>query len=48
MTIFDRHFDESFPKRWREGLAESFHHVVSIATSGKTSRKNLFGWLGRI
>ncbi|NKW80701.1 transporter substrate-binding domain-containing protein [Ochrobactrum pecoris] len=48
LTIFDRRFDEGFPKRWREGLAESFHHVVSIATSGKTSRKNLFGWMGRI
>ncbi|PQZ29457.1 ABC transporter substrate-binding protein [Ochrobactrum vermis] len=48
LTIFDRRFDAGFPKRWREGLAESFHHVVSIATSGKTSRKNLFGWMGRI
>ena len=48
LTIFDRRFDEGFPKRWREGLAESFYHVVSIATSGKTSRKNLFGWVGRI
>ncbi len=48
LTIFDRRFDDSFPKRWREGLAESFYHVVSIATSGKTSRKNLFGWVGRI
>ncbi len=48
LTIFDRRFDEGFPKRWREGLAESFYHVVSVATSGKTSRKNLFGWVGRI
>ncbi len=48
LTIFDRRFDKGFPKRWREGLAESFYHVVSIATSGKTSRKNLFGWAGRI
>ncbi|MFQ0814775.1 ABC transporter substrate-binding protein [Brucella anthropi] len=48
LTIFDRRFDEAFPKRWREGLAENFYHVVSIATSGKTSRKNLFGWMGRI
>ncbi len=48
LTVFDRQFDSGFPKRWREGLAESFYHVVSIATSGKTSRKNLFGWVGRI
>ncbi|MDH7787591.1 polar amino acid transport system substrate-binding protein [Ochrobactrum sp. 19YEA23] len=48
LTLFDRHFDQNFPKRWREGLAESFYHVVSIATSGKSSRKNLFGWMGRV
>jgi ABC-type amino acid transport substrate-binding protein len=48
LTLFDRRFDENFPKRWREGLAESFYHVVSIATSGKSSRKNLFGWIGRV
>jgi ABC-type amino acid transport substrate-binding protein len=47
MTLFDRRFDEEFPRRWRDGLAESFYHVMSIATSGKTSRKNLFGWAGR-
>lgn len=48
MTLFDRRFDPEFPKRWREGFAESFHHVMSIATSGRASRKNLFGWVGRI
>lgn len=47
MTLFDRRFDADFPRRWREGLAESFYHVMSIATSGKTTRKNLFGWIGR-
>ncbi|WP_323455109.1 transporter substrate-binding domain-containing protein [Rhizobium sp. Root491] len=48
-TLFDRKFDPEFPKRWHEGAAESFHHVISIATKGKTSgRKNLFGWIGRI
>lgn len=47
-TIFDRKFDPAFPRRWREGIAESFYHVMSIATSGRTSRKNLFGWVGRI
>lgn len=48
LTLFDRRFDEHFPRRWVEGLAESFYHVVSLATSGKSSRKNLFGWAGRI
>lgn len=47
-TVFDRKFDPGFPKRWPEGIAESFYHVMSIATSGKASRKNLFGWMGRI
>lgn len=48
LALFDRKFDPNFPRRWREALAESFYHVVSIAVSGKTTRKNLFGWIGRI
>ncbi|MBV7486343.1 transporter substrate-binding domain-containing protein [Bordetella sp. BOR01] len=46
-TIFDRKFDPGFPRRWRDGIAESFYHVMSIATSGRTVRKNLLGWMGR-
>jgi polar amino acid transport system substrate-binding protein len=49
MTLFDRHFDKDFPSRWRDGFAESFYSVMSVATSGRPpSRKNLFGWVGRI
>jgi ABC-type amino acid transport substrate-binding protein len=48
LTFFDRRFDPDFPRRWRDGVAESFHHVMSIATSGRAARKNLFGWAGRI
>lgn len=49
VTLFDRQFDKDFPRRWRDGLAESFYTVMSVATSGKPpSRKNLFGWVGRI
>lgn len=49
LTLFDRRFDKSFPQSWREGIAESFYTVMSVATSGKPpSRKNLFGWAGRI
>jgi polar amino acid transport system substrate-binding protein len=49
LTLFDRRFDKSFPQRWRDGLADSFYSVMSVATSGKPpSRKNLFGWIGRI
>lgn len=48
-TLFDRRFDASFPKRWRDGMAESFYTVMSIVTSGRPPvRKNLFGWLGRV
>jgi polar amino acid transport system substrate-binding protein len=49
LTLFDRRFDPAFPRRWREGIAESFYAVMSVATSGRIpSRKNLFGWIGRI
>lgn len=48
MTVFDRKFDKEFPKDWRDGLAESFYQVVMMLTSGKLTRKNLFGWIGRI
>lgn len=49
LTLFDRRFDKSFPARWRDGIAESFYTVMSVATSGRPpARKNLFGWLGRI
>lgn len=49
LTLFDRRFDQSFPRRWRDGMAESFYAVMSVATSGRPpARKNLFGWVGRI
>jgi len=49
LTLFDRQFDKNFPRRWPDGIAESFYTVMSVATSGKPpSRKNLFGWVGRI
>ncbi|WP_374786296.1 substrate-binding periplasmic protein, partial [Paenochrobactrum gallinarii] len=48
-TLFDRQFDKNFPRSWRDGIAESFYTVMSVATSGKpAARKNLFGWIGRI
>lgn len=48
-TAFDRRFDPDFPKRWRDGLAESFYTVMKVVTSGTPpERKNLFGWIGRI
>ena len=49
LTLFDRHFDKNFPRRWRDGIAESFYTVMLISSSGRpTARKNLFGWVGRI
>jgi len=49
LTLFDRYFDRDFPRRWRDGVAESFYTVMSVATSGRPpARKNLFGWVGRI
>lgn len=49
MTLFDRRFDRDFPRRWRDGVAESSYTVMSVATSGRSpARKNLFGWAGRI
>ncbi|MBZ8135186.1 transporter substrate-binding domain-containing protein [Afifella sp. IM 167] len=48
-TLFYRRFDKNFPTRWRDGFAEGFYAVMSIATSGRASiSKNYFGWLGRI
>lgn len=48
ITLFYRRFDSEFPNRWQEGIAEGFYTVMSLLTSGKTGRKNLFGWIGRI
>ena len=48
LTVFDRKHDREFPREWGDGLAESFYHVMSVATSGKTSRKMMFGSAGRV
>lgn len=48
LALFYRRFDCSFPRSWHEGLAESFYEVMSVATSGKVTRANAFGWIGRI
>lgn len=48
LTIFDRFFDEEFHKEWHKGFIESFYHVISVTTSGKTSHKRMFGVYGRI
>ncbi|MDQ8727986.1 transporter substrate-binding domain-containing protein [Bradyrhizobium sp. LHD-71] len=48
LTIFDRWFDTDFHRRWRDGLADNFYHVTSLATKGEAERKNILGWIGRI
>ena len=49
LTVFDRHFDKSFPRRWRDGIAESFYAVMLLVTKGALpSRAKLFGWYGRV
>ncbi len=48
LTLFDRKFDPNFPRRWRDGAAESFVSVMSIAAGKATGRKNVFGWIGRV
>ncbi|MDX3927462.1 MAG: transporter substrate-binding domain-containing protein [Shinella sp.] len=48
LALFYRRFDKGFPRSWHEGLAESFYEVMSVATSGKVTRPNALGWLGRI
>ena len=49
LTTIDRRFDEEFPREWQKGLADSFYHVMSIATSGKSpTHKQMFGVFGRI
>jgi ABC-type amino acid transport substrate-binding protein len=48
-TIFHRRFNQDFPAGWRDGLAEGFYSVMSIAASGRAPvNKNYFGWMGRI
>ncbi|ODA67404.1 Glutamine-binding periplasmic protein precursor [Methyloligella halotolerans] len=48
-TLFYRRYDPDFPSRWRDGFAESFYNVMTVATSGKlVPGRNFFGWVGRI
>lgn len=49
LTLFDRRYTPKFPTRWRDGLAESFYNVMSIATTGRLpNRAQVFGWVGRV
>lgn len=48
LTLIDRRRQEDFPREWHKGFAESFYHVMSIVTSGKSAHPNLFGTLGTV
>ncbi|WP_247997984.1 transporter substrate-binding domain-containing protein [Brucella tritici] len=48
LALFYRRFDKTFPRQWHAGLAESFYEVMSVATSGKVTRPNILGWIGRL
>ncbi|WP_158804940.1 transporter substrate-binding domain-containing protein [Acidisoma sp. L85] len=48
LTAIDRKFDDDFPDQFHKGVVESFYHVMSIVTSGKTTHKSLFGVYGRL
>ena len=46
--VFERRHNPDFPKTRREGLAEAFYYVVSLALTGKSVYKGFPGVLGRI
>ncbi|MDP3068444.1 transporter substrate-binding domain-containing protein [Methylocystis sp.] len=46
LTALDRRLDPEFPAEWKQGFSESFYHVLSVLTSGKTNHKPVFGSYG--
>lgn len=50
VSLLLRRYDREFTPHLHEGLAESFHHVVSVGVTGKTSYKGgvVPPWIGRI
>jgi len=48
VTLFQRRLTKDFPKRWHEGLADSFYHVMSVAMNGKTNYTGRAGALGKV
>ena len=48
VTLLQRNLTKDFPKRWHEGLADSFYHVMSVAMNGKTNYAIGSGALGKV
>lgn len=46
--LFETRHNPDFPKTKREGLAEAFYYVISLALTGKSSYKGFPGVLGRL
>jgi ABC-type amino acid transport substrate-binding protein len=46
--LFERKHNPDFPAGRREGLAEAFYYVVTLALTGKTAYKGFPGVLGRL
>lgn len=46
--LFERRHNPDFPKAKKEGLAEAFYYVVSLALTGKSTYKGFPGVLGRL
>lgn len=45
---FERRHNPDFPKEGKEGLAEAFYYVVTLALTGKSTYKGFPGVLGRV
>ena len=46
--LFESRHNPDFPKKRREGLAEAFYYVISLALTGKSTYKGFPGVLGRL
>ncbi len=46
--LFERKHNPEFPTGHREGIAEAFYYVVSLALTGKSAYKGFPGVLGRL
>lgn len=50
LLVLLRFFDPRFHRRWRDGFAEAFYHVISVCVTGKTKYSGTLagGWIGQI
>jgi ABC-type amino acid transport substrate-binding protein len=46
--VFERRHNPDFPKKRRDGVAEAFYYVLTLALTGKSAYKGFPGVLGRI